>query len=297
MKLGSPAHKELFCRSFLEGHRRYEPESLPWPDLDGEPLALLRSLPFWTFALQAEADAGPMISACAALERDPLVRAALQLQADEETRHAGILRHMIARYALHADEPKVEVPTDAIEAFIDFGFEECFDSFGAFGLFQLAREHALVPGALFDIFEHVMEEEARHIVFFINWFAHRQVNQGRVARVLRHPKALWHYGKALRKLVDLVRDDDAPEGQDFIVSGASAFIDDLTPMLILSRCLTENERRLAGFDRRLLVPRLGPALAGLALKVLERLPERWSGARRPARAPRDHVDVAPAHPS
>jgi hypothetical protein len=297
MKIGSPAHKELFCRCFLEGHRRYEPESLPWPALDGEPLALLQSLPFWTFALQAEADAGPMISACAALERDPLVREALQLQADEETRHAGILRHMITRYALQADEPKVEIPTDAIEAFIDFGFEECFDSFGAFGLFQLAREHALVPTALFDIFEHVMEEEARHIVFFINWFAHRQVNQGRVARVLRQPKALWHYGKALRKLVDLVRDDDAPEGQDFIVSGASAFIDDLTPALVLSRCLAENERRLAGVDRRLLVPRLGPAVADLALRVLERLPERWSGARRPDRVPQDRVNVAPAHPS
>jgi len=115
--------------------------------------------------------------------------------------------------------------------------------------------------------------------------------------VLRHPKALWHYGKALRKLVDLVRDDDAPEGQDFIVSGASAFIDDLTPMLVLSRCLAENERRMAGFDRRLLVPRLGPALAGLALNVLERLPERWSGAPRPDRVPQDRVNVAPAHPS
>ena len=297
MKIGSPAHKELFCRTFLDGHRRYEPESLPWPALDGEHLDLLRSLPFWTFALQAEADAGPMISACAALERDPLVREALQLQADEETRHAGILRHMIARYALQADEPKVEIPADVIEAFIDFGFEECFDSFGAFGLFQLAREHALVPAALFDIYEHVMEEEARHIVFFINWFAHRQVNRGRSARFLRQPKALWHYGKALRKLVDLVRDDDGSEGQDFIVSGASAFIDDLTPTLVLSRCLAENERRLAGVDRRLLVPRLGPGFASLALGVLQRLPERWTGARRPDRVAHDHVNAAPAHPS
>src|SRR4029453_16847298 len=249
MRIGSPAHKELFCRTFLEGHRSYEPESLPWPVLDGEALALLRSLPFWTFALQAEEDAGPLITACAALERDPLVREALQLQADEETRHAGILRHMIGRHGPPPDEPTVEPPADVIEGFIDFGFEECFDSFGAFGLFQLAREHTLVPAPLFDIFEHVMEEEARHIVFFINWFAHRQVNRGRVARVLRQPKALWHYGKALRKLVDLVRDDDTPEGEDFIVSGASAFIDDLTPTLLLSRCLAENERRLAGFDR------------------------------------------------
>ena len=128
MKIGSEAHKELFCRTFLEGHRRYEPAELPWPGLDGEPLALLRSLPFWTFALQAEEDAGPMITACAAFEHDPLVREALQLQAAEETRHAGIIRHLIGLYELHADEVKVEIPADAVEAFIDFGFEECFRS-------------------------------------------------------------------------------------------------------------------------------------------------------------------------
>jgi hypothetical protein len=29
MKIGSEAHKELFCRTFLEGHRCYEPAELP----------------------------------------------------------------------------------------------------------------------------------------------------------------------------------------------------------------------------------------------------------------------------
>jgi hypothetical protein len=297
MKIGSEAHKELFCRTFLEGHRRYEPAELPWPALDGEPLVLLRSLSFWTFALQSEEDAGPMISACAALEPDPLVREALQLQAEEETRHARIIRHLIELYELHADEVHVEVPADAVEAFIDFGFEECLDSFGAFGLFQLAREHALVPDPLFDIFDRVMEEEARHIVFFINWFAHRQTSRGLVARALRHPKALWHYAKALRKLVDLVRDDDTPEGEDFLITGASPFVDELTPALVLSRCLAENERRLAGFDRRLIVPRLGPAFARIALSVLERLRARRPAAPRPARPEGepagDRVDAAP----
>src|SRR5262249_58503669 len=109
--------REFFGHTFLEGHRRYEPAGLPWPTLDGEPLALLRSLPFWTFALQAEEDAGPMITACAACERDPLVREALELQAAEETRHAGIIRHLIALYGLHADEVKIEIPADAVEAF------------------------------------------------------------------------------------------------------------------------------------------------------------------------------------
>src|SRR5262249_48362104 len=213
------AHKQLFCWTFLEQHRPYEPDRLEWPALDDKALGLLRGLPFWTHALQAEEDAGPMISACAALEPDPVVRQALELQAFEEARHARILTHMIGLYSLHADEVRVEIPADVLEAFIDFGFEECLDSFGAFGLFKLGREHLPIPASLFDIFDRVMQEEANHIVFFLNWFAYRQTNFGTVARILRHPKALKHYLRALRKLAGLAFSDDTSEGQDFIVSG------------------------------------------------------------------------------
>ena len=274
MNIGSETHKQLFCGEFLDHHRSYEPAQLAWPALDDQALALLRGLPFWTHALQAEEDAGPMITACAALEPDVLIRRALELQAFEETRHARIIEHMIERYGLHADDISVEVPADAWEAFIDFGFEECLDSFGAFGLFKLAREHLLVPEALFDIFDRVMQEEANHIVFFLNWFAYRQANGGLMARAGRHLKALKHYLRALRKLAGLARSDDTPEGKDFILSGAEAFVDNLTPARVLAACLEENTRRLAGCDRRLLVPQLAPTLARLALVVLNRLPHR-----------------------
>ena len=156
--IGSEAHKQLFCRAFLEAHRRYEPEQLAWPVLDDAALALLRGLPFWTQALQAEEDAGPMIAACAQLELDPLVREALDLQAYEESRHARIIKHMIGLYGLTAGEIRVVIPADVTAGFIDFGFEECLDSFGAFGLFKLAREHlTIVPDPLFDIFDLVMQ--------------------------------------------------------------------------------------------------------------------------------------------
>ena len=274
MKIGSAAHKELFCRTFLEQHRPYEPERLEWPVLDDADLALLRGLPFWTHALQAEEDAGPMISACAALEPDTTVRQALELQALEETRHARIIKHMIERYRLPLDEIRVEIPADVLEAFIDFGFEECLDSFGAFGLFKLAREHLVMPASLFDIFDQVLQEEANHIVFFLNWFAYRQANGGAFPWVFRHPKALKHYLRALRKLAGLAFSDDTAEGKNFIIGGADAFVENLTPGAVLAACLEENTRRLAGFDRRLLVPQLAPRLARLALGVLNRLPHR-----------------------
>src|SRR5262245_34148360 len=97
MKVGSAMPQQLFCRTFLEQYRPYEPEQLEWPVLDEDALALLRGLPFWTHALQAEEDAGPMISACAALEPDTMVRQALELQAFEEARHARIPKHTRGR--------------------------------------------------------------------------------------------------------------------------------------------------------------------------------------------------------
>src|SRR5215470_6864158 len=280
MKIGSEAHKQLFCGEFLGHHRSYDPAQLAWPTLDDQALGLLRGLPFWTHALQAEEDAGPMITACAALEPDRLMRRALELQALEEARHARIIKHMIERYRLPLGEIRVEMPADVLEAFIDFGFEECLDSFGAFGLFKLGREHLVMPAPLFDIFDQVMQEEASHIVFFLNWFAYRQANRGRLPSTFRHPKALKHYLRALRKLAGLAFANDDGEGKDFIVSGADAFVENLTPGAVLAACLEENTRRLAGFDRRLLRPQLAPRLARLALGVLNLRPRR--GLRRRA---------------
>ena len=290
MEIGSEAHKELFCRTFLEGHKEYDPKTLPWPELSEEPLALLRGIPFWTNALQAEADAGPMIRAVAEVETDPRLREALELQAAEETRHAGIIGHMIERYGLDAGDVHVELPADVVEGFIDFGFEECLDSFGAFGLFALARDHALVPQPLFDIFDQVMQEEAHHIVFFINWFAHRQANRGVAHRVLRGPKGLLHYTRAVRKIAEMIFDDD-DAGSGFTVTGAQAFLDGLTPRLVMERCLAENERRLAGFDRRLLVPRLFPRLTRLGVLPLMLWP---GGAKGPTVKVSKHPDSADA---
>lgn len=62
MQIGSTEHKELFCRSFLESHRAYEPADLPWPELDGLSLARLRAIPIWKLALEIEVAAGVMLA-------------------------------------------------------------------------------------------------------------------------------------------------------------------------------------------------------------------------------------------
>ena len=80
MKLGSEQHKELFCRSFIEGHLKYEPEQLPWPELDGLALERLQTIPFWKEALYTERKAGMMVSAFAKTISDPAIQDAIALQ-------------------------------------------------------------------------------------------------------------------------------------------------------------------------------------------------------------------------
>jgi len=47
MKVGTEEHKQQFCRQFIASHLRYQPEDLPWPELDELALTRLRAIPVW----------------------------------------------------------------------------------------------------------------------------------------------------------------------------------------------------------------------------------------------------------
>ncbi|WP_218079302.1 ferritin-like domain-containing protein [Anthocerotibacter panamensis] len=268
MKIGSEAHKELFCRDFVSTHRPYDPQNFPWPELTDHHLRLLRGIPFWGEALKVETNAGVMVTAFAKTVADPVLREAIALQGREEARHARLLEVMMERYGIEVERPVVTLPEQVETAFIDLGHEECLDSFFAFGFFEVAKRAQLFPEAMFTIFESILDEEARHIVFFVNWMTYLQIQRGQGAGLLRSARSLYYYGRALNRLVGSLKSGNT-NGPGFTANGASALGIDLTPGVFVSTCLQENERRVNTLDARLLRPQLMPALFTGALRVLE----------------------------
>src|SRR5215469_2754486 len=269
IKAGSEAHKELFCRQFIETHQVFDPETLPWPDLDDASLARLRGVPFWQEVYHTERRAGAIVQAFTPQVIDPMVREAVALQGVEESRHAKLIRVMIDRYGLEATEQPLEAfPADLETAFIDFGFGECLDAFLGFGAFKTARQSAFLPEGMFEIFDVLMGEETRHIVFFINYMAWREKYRGHIA-LTRAMKSAWFYGRAARRLFGMVqRGQDANDGRDFAVTQANMFLDGFSFRRFVEDCCRENTRRMGVFDPDLMQPRLLPAIAIMAVRGL-----------------------------
>ncbi len=268
MDMGSVAHRDLFCQAFIATHRRWDPADLAWPDLGRDALDRLRRLPFWGEAVATERETGEKITAYAATVVDPVLREAITLQGIEEVRHAHLLEVMLVRYGIQVTpRPTAPLPRDLEGGFVETGYGECIDSFFAFGLFELARRAVLVPPALLALVEPVIDEEARHIIFFTNWAAYRQRSAARRSVVRRAVRALRYYLRAGRRRLEAVR---SASGVGFTASGARAVSVDVSAEAFLATCLAENERRLAGFDPRLLRPRLVPRLARIALVAMRR---------------------------
>jgi hypothetical protein len=276
MRIGSDAHRDLFCSHFIATFIPYEPAALPWPELDEKDLERLRTVPFWQEVLHTERRAGAIVKAFASTISDPLVRRAVDLQGFEETRHAELLREMIRRYGIAVEELPLEALNPDVEtAFKDFGFGECIDSFLGFGAFKLARQSGFLPEAMFEIFETLMLEETRHIVFFVNWMAWRAVRSG--AGWQRHLSSLRYYGRAMKRLAGTIRrGQKVNDGRDFSATQTSAFLDDFTFRKFLENCYSENRRRMSEFDAELLRPTFLPRLADVALSSLR----LWNFRRR-----------------
>ncbi len=279
VEIGSEAHKEIFCKHFHDTYQDYDPHTLPWPELDEAAAQRLRSVPFWQEVLHTERRAGLIVQKFTETIQDPTLKAAVALQGFEEARHAELIRVMIQRYNIDAYETALDpLPADIETAFKDFGYGECVDSFLGFGVFKIARQSGFLPESMFEIFDRLMYEETRHIVFFINWMAYRQKQKNRGQIWWRASASMRFYFRALKRLVGTAkRGADLNDGKEFSATQASVFLDGFTVKRFLEDCYNENARRMKEFDPELLRPSFLPSLAETALASLR----LWNFRRRP----------------
>jgi hypothetical protein len=259
--VGSEEHKALFCRMLLDTFDPYRPDAIVWPELSEAARQQLRGLPIWDIAVQTENKASLSVLSYAQTIEDSLLRQAIELNGFEEARHKQLLSDMLFAYGIEIrQEPPYPEPRDPEWAFMVTGFSECIDSFFAFGLFAASRRFGVFPETLADAFEPVMQEECRHILFFVNWAAwHR-----RSLRWWRRPifatkvLAVWLFlvWERIRTARDL-------GGNNFTMTGAKSVSVDLDVLELLELCLTENDKRLAPYDPRLIRPTIMPRFVRL----------------------------------
>jgi hypothetical protein len=269
--LGSEAHKRAFCRMLLDTHNPYRPSIVDWPALDPEARDRLVSLPIWDIAMQTEGNASLRVLTYAKTVADPLLREAIEIDGFEETRHKQVLSNLVAAYGIHlAPEPEYVPPKHPEWGFLLAGFCECVDTFFAFGLFTLAKRSGFFPLELVDTFEPVVQEEGRHIIFFVNWVAWHRRNLPVWRRVLFAAKIVSVWAFLIWERIGFARgldgDGRAPPGNttqdnNFVFTGSRAIgSGNVSAAAVIDICLSENERRFAGYDPRLLRPRLMPRL-------------------------------------
>lgn len=278
---GSEGHKQAFCRMLLDTFDPYKPAIIPWPTLEPDALARLAGLPFWDIAVETELHTSKCMQTIADATTDPLIREAIALNAFEERRHKVVLENMIRFYGIKIEPDETYVPPrDSEWSYLCTGYGECFDSFFAFGLFRLAKESGYFPPDLIEVFEPVIQEEARHILFFVNWAVYTQGQRSLPLRPVfagRRFAALatraWKRMKFAKGGVtakpgegsQMGKNNSAMtiEGRKFVAGGEK-----LTIKRFMKICLEENDRRMARFDPRLIRPMAMPRLLKAAMPFL-----------------------------
>ena len=267
IRYGDSTHFAMFTQLLQATYNPYEPAVLAWPELQPETLNRLTALPIWDIAVQTEIKASVRIEAFAATVREPALRAALLHMAAEERRHREVLISLVNAYniPLEPDTPYTP-PKDAEWAFMVTGHSECIDSFFAYGLFEMAKQTGYFPPELVRTFEPIIQEEGRHILFFTNWVAWHKANMPLWRRPYFALKTAAVWAFLIWERIGTARHVDGLEGADanFTMTGQKVLADEMDIATLLDICLSEDARRMAGYDPRLKRPTTMPRLARLA---------------------------------
>lgn len=270
IRLGSPEHMRLFCRTLLTTFNPYKPAVIDWPVLEPKTQEIITSLPIWDMAVQTENRAGLFVASFAEVVQDPLLKRAIDLNGFEERRHRHVLSNLVQAYGIKlAPEPIVPKPKDPEWAFVRVGYSECIDSFFAFGLFEAAKRTGIFPPELVDTFEPVIHEEGRHILFFVNWIAWHRKNMAWWRRPWFELKVLAIWACLILERIGMASSmDQGVQDSNFTVNGADQLGVELSPAELMDLCLVENDRRLGVYDSRLLRPTFIPSMVRLVRRFL-----------------------------
>lgn len=271
--VGSTQHLRMFCNMLLQTHNPYKPAVIDWPRLSPEALHRVTSLPIWDIAVQTEGRAAIRVRTFAETVSDPLLRRALEMDGAEEARHKVVLSKLVEAYGIAlAPEPDYPPPRDPEWGWLVTGYSECIDSFFAFGLFAAARRSGFFPAELVETFEPVIQEEGRHILFFVNWAAWYRRNLPWWRRPLFALKVARVWAFLVWERIGIARGIDADgvaQDANFTMNGSAALGEAMTPGAMIDLCLAEDARRMAGYDARLLRPGTVPRLARLARRFVK----------------------------
>ncbi len=276
-KIGSEEHGRLFCNVFVDTHRPFRAQDIRWPELDEIGLQRLKGLPVWNEAARTEAATAVKVQTLGEEETDPILKEAIALQGYEEGRHAEIIALLTRHYGIPvapAEEPRR--PKNPTWTFLRTGYGECLDSFFAFGLFEIGRKTEFFHKELIALFDQIMQEEARHILFIVNWAAYLRARHPLPLRPVFDARRAWNVtAQAFDRVKGAMQmaggNGASSEGtQDGFTLKSHTTFGDFTLRSFLELCLAENERRLSIYDARLLRPALVPGTVRALLKVLPR---------------------------
>jgi hypothetical protein len=277
---GTEAHKQACAKMFRETFNPYKPTIIDWPKLGSEERDRLTSLPIWDIAVQTEGRARIRMLSYAYSLKDPAWRGAIELNGWEEGRHKTVLSNLVEAYGIVLEpEPPYPEPRRTEWAYLVTGFSECIDSFFAFGLFAMAQRSGFFPPELVDTFEPVMQEECRHILLFANWLAWQRRTLPWWRRIWFELRvaAVWVFlgweRIGLARGMDEGKGSAKPQDNNFTVTGTKAVSDvDISVRELMELCLSENDRRFAGYDARLRRPTTMPSLTRLACRFMRKVP-------------------------
>jgi hypothetical protein len=114
-----------------------------------------------------------------------------------------------------------------------------------------------------------MREEGRHILFFVNWVAWWRRNMPWWRRPWFELKVMAVWLFLVWERIGIAQGmENSDKGQDnnFTLNGSKELGVEITFLELARICLSENDRRLAVYDQRLIRPLFVPRMIRLALK-------------------------------